>query len=110
VLITGVSAIFFEPHLAGTGGDMLIAALLAIGADERVIINFPSIPEKGVFSVSVHPRTVIAHGIKAIYLDIQIQEEPLHRKRSEMMDILDASISALKVSETVEECKNKLLI
>ncbi|MDO9508479.1 MAG: LarC family nickel insertion protein [Thermovirgaceae bacterium] len=90
--------IIFEPHLAGTGGDMLLAALLAIGGNEEILRRFPALPELGVRSVAILPREVFAGGIRSIRIDVSIDEEPVHRNLMDMTLLLESAGNSIGAS------------
>lgn len=83
--------IMLEPHLAGTGGDMLLSSLLAIGGNEEILRGFPALPELGVRSVTIVPREVFAGGIRSIRIDVSIDEEPVHRDLMDMTSLLESA-------------------
>jgi len=91
--------IILEPHLAGTGGDMLLAALLAIGGNKEILLNFPALPEMGVRSISALPREVSNGGIRSIRIEVSIEENPVHRDLEDMISLLESAGKILGASE-----------
>ena len=90
--------IILEPHLAGASGDMLLAALLAVGADAGILARWPAVPEMGVRSVSAAPAEVSSGGIRALRLDVHIEEEPLARDLGQMKSLLEKTGERLGAS------------
>lgn len=90
--------IILEPHLAGTGGDMLLSALLAIGGNEEILRGFPDLPELGVRSVAIVPKENFAGGIRSIRIDVSIDEEPVHRTLMDMTSLLESAGNSIGAS------------
>lgn len=95
--------VILEPHLAGASGDMLLAALLAVGADAGILARWPAVPEMGVRSVSAAPAEVSSGGIKALHLDVHIEEEPLARDLGQMKSLLEKTGERLGASPAALE-------
>lgn len=95
--------LILEPHLAGASGDMLLAALLAVGADTGILARWPAVPEMGIRSVSAAPAEVSSGGICALHLDVRIEEEPLARDLGQMMSLLHKTGERLGASPAALE-------
>ncbi|MEM2904596.1 MAG: nickel pincer cofactor biosynthesis protein LarC [Candidatus Bathyarchaeia archaeon] len=89
-------------QLAGISGDMMIAALLNVGADEkRVVEAMRSVSRyvKGCRSVEVAVSHVRRQGFAALKVDVQVDEERAERSGPELVEAIRASAEAVNLEE-----------
>ncbi len=77
---------------------MLLAALVDLGADPRVLSAFERTRHPLLRRVSVLPERIRAGGFRATRLRIEIDEEDRGRDREEVFDLLEAAASAVSAS------------
>ncbi|MFQ5782060.1 MAG: nickel pincer cofactor biosynthesis protein LarC [Nitrosopumilus sp.] len=91
-----------DPQIAGISGDMLLCSLVDLGADKNKIINGIKQSEKFFPNSSIKTidfQKIQKHGIEAIHLVLEIDENVHERKGSEIKKAIIDSIQALGLSE-----------
>lgn len=76
-----MKAILFDP-CSGAAGDMILASLLDLGADQKSIIQ----AVESAADVSVTVNTVSKSGIRALKVRVQVRQETRPRSFFELMD------------------------
>lgn len=86
---------------AGISGDMILGALLDLGADFKKIneaIKYVKDSLKGCRSLELIVTEVTRRGFRAKKVDVKAEEETTHRTGRELKDALADSLNNLKVS------------
>ncbi|MCD9066200.1 nickel pincer cofactor biosynthesis protein LarC [Staphylococcus pasteuri] len=82
------NALYLDCH-AGIAGDMLLSALVDIGANPQEIEN--ELKKLPIDTFSLHFNKVMKQGIQATSLKIDFEESHHHRKASDIYNIIDNS-------------------
>ena len=91
-----------DPQIAGISGDMLLCSLIDLGADENKIINGIKQSEKFFSNSSIKKidfQKIQKHGIKAVQLILEINENVNEKKGSEIKRALIDSCQEIGLCE-----------
>jgi len=94
--------LFVDCQLAGISGDMVIAALLGVGAAERRVLEaMRSVSRhvKGCRGVEVAVNPVRREGFAALRLEVKVRDEEPERRGPELIEAVRASAEALGLGE-----------
>ncbi len=81
---------------AGASGNMILGALVALGVDERELIEQIKLLDVSDFEIEI--KTVDKSGISAIHADVKVPHEHAHRH----LHTIEKIISESRLSETVK--------
>ena len=97
-----MSTLVLEP-VGGIAGDMVVAALLHLGAPRAALDD--GLRRLGLADVSVEVREVEVAGIRALHVDVRAPEEGhAHRRWREIRDLLSRSRLPPRAAELAESC------
>jgi len=91
-----------DPQIAGVSGDMLLCSLVDLGADKNKIINGVKQSEKFFSNSSIKKidfEKIQKHGVQAVQLVLEIDEEVHERKGSEIKKAIIDSTQTIGLSE-----------
>ncbi len=91
-----------DPQIAGISGDMLLSSLVDLGADKNKIIEGIRKSEKflpGSTIEKIDFQKIQKHGIQALQLILQINDEPHERKGIEIKKAIIESVNELGLSD-----------
>ena len=94
--------IIIDPQIAGISGDMLLSALVNLGADKSKIINGIKTAEKfldGSEIKKIDFETIKKHGTEATILVLEVEEKVNERKGIEIKKCIQNSLEKLNLSE-----------
>ena len=94
--------IIIDPQIAGISGDMLLSALVNLGADKSKIINGIKTAEKfldGSEIKKIDFETIKKHGTEATFLVLEVEEKVNERKGIEIKKCIQNSLEKLNLSE-----------
>jgi len=94
--------IIIDPQIAGISGDMLLSALVNLGADKSKIIEGIKTAEKfldGSEIKKIEFETIKKHGTEATFLVLEIEEKVNERKGIEIKKCIQNSLEKLNLSE-----------
>ncbi len=94
--------IVIDPQIAGISGDMLLSALVNLGADKSKIIDGIKTTEKfldGSEIKKIDFESVKKHGIEATTLVLEVDEKVHERKGTEIKKCIQDSMEKLTLSE-----------
>ncbi len=94
--------IVIDPQIAGISGDMLLSALVNLGANKSKIIDGIKTAEKfldGSEIKKIDFESVKKHGIEATTLVLEVNEKVHERKGTEIKKCIQDSIEKLTLSE-----------
>ncbi len=94
--------IVIDPQIAGISGDMLLSALVNLGADKSKIIEGIKTAEKfldGSEIKKIEFETIKKHGTEATFLVLEIEEKVNERKGIEIKKCIQNSLEKLNLSE-----------
>ena len=105
-----------DPQIAGVSGDMILCSLVDLGADKNKIINGIKQSEKFFSNSSIKKidfQKIQKHGIQAIQLILEVEEDVTERKGSEIKKAITDSIQNIGLSEKAkifsESCIDTLI-
>ena len=105
-----------DPQIAGVSGDMILCSLVDLGADKNKIINGIKQSEKFFSNSSIKKidfQKIQKHGIQAIQLILEVEEDVAKRKGSEIKKAITDSIQNIGLSEKAkifsESCIDTLI-
>lgn len=88
------NALYLDCH-AGIAGDMLLSALVDIGANPKEIEN--ELKKLPLEHFSLHFNKVLKQGINAMTLKIDVEESHHHRKANDIFEMIECSNLAPRV-------------
>jgi len=94
--------IIIDSQIAGISGDMLLSALVNLGADKSKIIEGIKTAEKfldGSEIKKIEFETIKKHGTEATFLVLEIEEKVNERKGIEIKKCIQNSLEKLNLSE-----------
>ena len=94
--------IIIDPQIAGISGDMLLSALVNLGADKSKIIKGIKTAEKfldGSEIKKIDFETIKKHGTEATFLVLEVEEKVNERKGIEIKKCIQNSLEKLNLSE-----------
>ena len=98
--------IVIDSQIAGISGDMLLSALVSLGANKTKIIDGIKNAEKnlnGSVIKKIDFQTVKKYGIAATSLILELDEKTSERKGSELKKCIQDSIRTMKLSKNAQE-------
>jgi len=105
-----------DPQIAGISGDMLLCSLVDLGADKNKIIDGVKQSEKFFSNSSIKKinfQKIQKHGIEAVQLILEVEEDVHERKGSEIKKAITDSIKSIGLSEKAktfsESCIDTLI-
>ena len=105
-----------DPQIAGVSGDMILCSLVDLGADKNKIINGIKQSEKFFSNSSIKKidfQKIQKHGIQAIQLILEVEEDVAERKGSEIKKAITDSVQDIGLSEKAkifsESCIDTLI-
>ena len=108
--------VVIDPQIAGISGDMLLCSLVDLGADKNKIIDGVKQSEKFFSNSSIKKidfQKIQKHGIQAVQLILEVEEDVQKRKGSEIKKAIIDSIQAIGLSEKAkifsESCIDTLI-
>ncbi len=108
--------VVIDPQIAGISGDMLLCSLVDLGADKNKIIDGVKQSEKFFSNSSIKKidfQEIQKHGIQAVQLILEIDEDVHERKGSEIKKAITDSIQSIGLSEKAKifsvSCINTLI-
>jgi len=108
--------VVIDPQIAGMSGDMLLCSLVDLGADKNKIIDGVKQSEKFFSNSTIKKidfQKIQKHGIQAIQLILQVEEDVHERKGSEIKKAITDSVQAIGLSEKAkifsESCIDTLI-
>ncbi|HJJ22807.1 MAG TPA: nickel pincer cofactor biosynthesis protein LarC [Nitrosopumilus sp.] len=108
--------IVIDPQVAGISGDMLLCSLVDLGADKNRIIDGIKQSENFLSNSSIKKidfQKIQKHGIQAVQLILEIEEDIHERKGSEIKKVITDSIQSIGLSEKAktfsESCIDTLI-
>ena len=94
--------IIIDPQIAGISGDMLLSALINLGADKSKIIKGIKTAEKfldGSEIKKIDFENIKKHGTEATFLVLEVEEKVNERKGIEIKKCIQNSLEKLNLSE-----------
>jgi len=108
--------VVIDPQIAGISGDMLLCSLVDLGADKNKIIDGVKQSQKFFSNSSIKKinfQKIQKHGIQAVQLILEIEEDVHERKGLEIKKAISDSIQTIGLSEKAktfsESCINTLI-
>jgi len=105
-----------DPQIAGISGDMLLCSLVDLGADKNKIFDGIKKAEKFLSGSSINKidfQKIQKHGVEALQLILEIDEDIHERKGTEIKKAIIDSILAIGLSEKAklfaESCIDTLI-
>ena len=105
-----------DPQIAGISGDMILCSLVDLGADKNKIISGIKSSEKFLESTRVDKIDFVKtkkHGIGATRLILEIDENVIERKGTEIKNAISNATKELQLSDKAknfaESCINSLI-
>lgn len=96
--------IIFEPNFSGVSGDMLLGALVDLGADFALLERFNAVEGvKGLSGVEIRKEITKRGSIEAIKINISLDEHFHGRHGHEMLEILDRTSYSVGASNWAKD-------
>ncbi len=97
--------IMIDSQIAGISGDMLLSALVDLGADQSKIIDAIKIAERNLPDSTIKKINfgkVKKHGVEATELILDIDEKTHERQGTEIQKCIESSLEELSLSKKAE--------
>ena len=97
--------IMIDSQIAGISGDMLLSALVDLGADQSKIIDAIKIAERNLPDSTIKKINfgkVKKHGVEATELILDIEEKTHERQGTEIQKCIESSLEELSLSKKAE--------
>ena len=94
--------VIIDPQIAGISGDMILSALIDLGADKSKIIDGIRLAENHLHGSSIKKidfKKVEKHGIEATELFLDFNEEKNERKGSEIKECIEKCLEKIELSK-----------
>ena len=94
-----------DSQIAGISGDMLLSALVDLGADQSKIIDAIKIAERNLPDSTIKKINfgkVKKHGVEATELILDIEEKTHERQGTEIQKCIESSLEELSLSKKAE--------
>ncbi len=101
-----------DPQIAGISGDMILSALVHMGADKSKIIKGVTLSQnylRGSKIKKIDFKKVNKHGIKATALVLELDEHHHERKGVEIEDCINKTVQKLGLSEKAKTFAKKTI-
>ncbi|MEM2210834.1 MAG: nickel pincer cofactor biosynthesis protein LarC [Nitrososphaerales archaeon] len=101
-----------DPQVSGISGDMIVAALIDLGANEKKVIDAMELSAnylEGVKEIHVTFKDVSKHNLKGKQLDIKIHETKSERSGKEIKEAILNTVKALSLSERAIEFSKSVI-
>jgi uncharacterized protein (TIGR00299 family) protein len=95
----------FDPSIAGISGDMIVAALLDLGASSQAVLPAMRLPldcVPGCKTMDISVADVQRNGIKAKKLDIRIEEQTHHMPAPELLQAASLCLQRLSLTDAAK--------
>ncbi|MBM3897788.1 MAG: nickel pincer cofactor biosynthesis protein LarC [Thaumarchaeota archaeon] len=101
-----------DPSVAGISGDMLVAAAIDLGANQKDTVNAMLSAKKHLKNctkLEIKVRDVVKHGFKAKHVAVLAKETVHGRKAEEMLDAIKDTLSSIDISKGARDFALKSL-
>jgi uncharacterized protein (TIGR00299 family) protein len=91
-----------DAQTAGVSGDMIVGALLDLGANATNVIEAMSIPKHclpGCKDLEIAVTDTVRRGIRAKRIDVKVEEEVTQRTAAELLEAASKCLQELQISE-----------
>lgn len=91
-----------DAQTAGVSGDMIVGALLDLGANTTNVIEAMSIPKhclSGCKDLEITVTDTVRRGIRAKRIDVKVEEEVTQRTAAELLEAASKCLQELQISE-----------
>lgn len=91
-----------DAQTAGVSGDMIVGALLDLGANATNVIEAMRTPQHclpGCKDLEITVRDTTRRGIRAKRIDVKVEEEVTQRTAAELLEAASACLQELQISE-----------
>lgn len=95
-----------DPQMAGVAGDMMVAALLDLGANHTKVIEAMKTPRhilRGCNGLEITVTDTVRRGIRSKKINVNVEEEIVHRTAADLLDATSACLQRLQISEYAKE-------
>lgn len=92
--------------IAGVSGDMLVGALIDLGANATKVMEAMKIPKdflRGCKNLEIEVRDTTRKGLHAKKVEVKAEEEVIKRTGTELMEAATNSMKNLRISERAKE-------
>jgi uncharacterized protein (TIGR00299 family) protein len=91
-----------DAQTAGISGDMIVGALLDLGANATKVIEAMSIPKhclSGCKDIEISVEDTVRRGTRAKRIDVKVEEEVPQRTAAELLEAASKCLQELQISE-----------
>ena len=91
-----------DAQTAGISGDMIVGALLDLGANATKVIEAMSIPKhclSGCKDIEIAVEDTVRRGTRAKRIDVKVEEEVPQRTAAELLEAASKCLQELQISE-----------
>ncbi len=95
-----------DAQMAGVSGDMIVGALLDLGANATSVIDAMRTPRnclRGCNDLEITVTDTVRRGIRAKRIDVTVQEEVTQRTAAELLEAASTCLQKLQISEKARQ-------
>ncbi|UCG82097.1 MAG: LarC family nickel insertion protein, partial [Dehalococcoidia bacterium] len=99
---SGNRILVFDPQASGVSGDMMVGALLDIGADITRVVEAMHTPKHFLadcYELEITVGDIVVRDIRAKRVDVRVKEDTSSRSAQDLISALSACLEGIRISD-----------